>query len=78
MVYRRGDRPFPPSRGRVSLTFEPGGEVLVGGPGPDDRRSASPGRWDLDGSHLKVEAPGYSGDFDVEQIEDDRLVLRRR
>jgi hypothetical protein len=78
MVFRRGDRTFPPSRGRVSLVLEPAGVVVVGGPGPDDRRSSATGRWVLDGTHLSVNAPAWSGDFDVEQAEDDKLVLRRR
>jgi hypothetical protein len=78
MVFRRGDRPFPPSRGRVSLAIEPDGAVVVGGPGADDRRSTASGRWVLDGTHLSVNAPGWSGDFEVVQAEGDRLVLRRR
>ena len=78
MVFRKGDRPFPPSRGRVSLAVEPDGVVVVGGPGADDRRSAASGRWNLEGSHLTVNAPGWSGDFEVVEAEDDRLVLRRR
>jgi hypothetical protein len=78
MVFRKGDRTFPPSRGRVSLAMEPGGVVVVGGPGPDDRQSTGAGRWVVDGTHLSVNAPGWSGDFDVEQVEGDKLVLRRR
>ncbi len=78
MVFRPADHPFPPSRGRRSMTLQAGGEMAAGGPGPDDRTSTSRGSWSLQDRHLNLDAPGFSGEFDIEQVAENRLVLRRR
>jgi hypothetical protein len=77
VVMRRPDHPFPPARGRVAITLEPGGEVGVRHPGPDDRSVPSAGRWSRSGSRLVISAPGFSGTFDVESADDHKLVLQR-
>jgi hypothetical protein len=77
IVMRRPDYPFPPARGRVAIALEPGGEVGVRPPGPDDRSVPGRGAWSLSGSRLEISAPGLAGEFDVESVDDDALVLRR-
>lgn len=77
LVFRGQDRELPPSRGRTAFTLKPDGVVEVVGPGPDDRRQASSGRWTLAGKHLEIRAPGFSGAFEVETVDDQRLVIRR-
>jgi hypothetical protein len=77
LVMRRPDHPFPPSRGRVAITLEPGGEVAVKRPGPDDRGVPGTGTWSRSGSRLVISAPGFSGEFEVESAAADKLVLRR-
>jgi hypothetical protein len=77
MVFRRPEFPFPPSRGRTAFTLKPGGVVEVVGPGPDDRRRRTSGRWTLAGAHLEVDAPGFAGSFEVETVDEEQLVVRR-
>jgi hypothetical protein len=77
MVFRSADFDFPPSRGRIEFSLKPGGVVEVVRPGPDDRRRKASGRWTLAGKRLEIEAPGFSGSFDVEEVDHQRLVVRR-
>jgi hypothetical protein len=74
---RRPDYPFPPARGRVAVTLKPGGEVDARRPGPDDRSLPGAGGWSLSGSRLVISAPGLAGEFDVESVDEQTLVLRR-
>jgi hypothetical protein len=74
VVLHRPDRPFPPARGRVRLTLQPGGEIEGAQPGPDDRPVSAAGTWTPD--TLNTDALG--GELEVESASDDTLVLRRR
>jgi hypothetical protein len=78
LVFRPADFAFPPSRGRTGLVFGQGGDLQVEGPGPDDRRRATSGRWSLQGNLLTTAAPGWSGAFTIESVDAQALVLRRR
>jgi hypothetical protein len=78
LVFRPADFAFPPSRGRTTLVFAAGGDLQVEGPGPDDRRRTTSGRWSLQGNILTTTAPGWSGAFDIEAVDERALVLRRR
>jgi len=78
LVFRPADFAFPPSRGRTALVFGQGGDLQVEGPGPDDRRRATSGRWSLQGNVLTTAAPGWSGAFTIESVDEHALVLRRR
>lgn len=77
MVYRPADFDLPPSRGRTVITFAAEGVVEVGYPGPDDRGAVAAGRWTFEDGELTIDSPALSGVFEVEAIEEDRLVLRR-
>ena len=78
VVLRPPSYAFPPSRGRASLSLEPGGAIAVRHPGPDDRTVASDGEWSLDGNRLSIVAPWLAGEYDVESADADALVLRKR
>jgi hypothetical protein len=79
MVFRRPSYAFPPSRGRMSIALTEDGGLTVGGPGADDRRTDRDGRWTLDGDQLELSAQTWlSGQFDIEELGSDRLVLHRR
>jgi hypothetical protein len=74
VVLRRPDREFPPARGRVRLTLQPGGEIEGSQPGPDDRPVAAAGTW----TPTAISAEALGGELAVESASDDELVLRRR
>ena len=74
VVLRRPDRPFPPARGRVRLTLQPGGEIEGLKPGPDDRPVAAAGAW----TPSTISAEALGGELEIESADDDTLVLRRR
>lgn len=77
MVFRPGRFEFPPSRGRLSFTLEPDGAAGVDSPGPTDRPVSQSGTWRIDGDRLILKTPGWTAEYVIESIEDDRLVVRR-
>jgi|SRR5947209_6693180 len=77
LVFRGPDHDFPPARGRTSFTLKPGGEVDAVGPGPDDRRRSSSGTWSLEGKHLRIDSPLFSGTYQVETVDDEHMVIKR-
>jgi len=74
VVLRRPSRPFPPARGRVRLTLQPGGEIEAVKPGPDDRPVAAAGAW----TPTTISAEALGGELAIESADDERLVLRRQ
>jgi hypothetical protein len=74
VILRRPDHPFPPARGRVRLTLQPGGEVEVQRPGPDDRPVADAGAW----TPAAISTAALGGELEIESAADDALVLKRR
>ncbi len=75
IVLRRPDYPFPPARGRVRISLEPGGETAIRHPGPDDRSVPGSGAWSLSGSRLVISGPWLAGEFDIASVDDRMLVL---
>lgn len=49
-MYRPGDYPFPPARGRVGFEFREGGEFVYYGIAPADGIARSEGRWRFEGA----------------------------
>jgi hypothetical protein len=78
VVLRHPDYPLAPSRGRMSIDLSADGSCQSRGPGPDDRTTVSPGRWELHGKLLTVDALFLGGAYYVESVDDGALVLRRR
>jgi hypothetical protein len=76
-VFRPGDRPLPPSRGRTSFTLRADGTADTGAPGPDDRgRTSEDGTWQLEGDVLTVRCPGWVAAYRVVAADPDHLGLR--
>ena len=74
VVLRRPDHPFPPARGRVRLTLQPGGEIEALKPGPDDRPVAAAGAW----TPSTISAEALGGELEIESAAGNELILRRR
>jgi hypothetical protein len=76
-VFRPGDLPLPPARGRTFLTLEPDGTASRRAPGADDRRVRSEGRWEITGERLRVSFSEQDVlQFDVVSADPGRLTLR--
>jgi hypothetical protein len=78
-VFRSGDRPLPPARGRRSLELRPDGSYVESFPGPVDVPEEASGRWSLEGDRLALNPAGDrpGEEWRVVAAEDDRLRLRR-
>jgi hypothetical protein len=72
-VYRPADHSFPPARGRRGFELQPDGSYVAHGPGPADKPTSRPGRWEPAG-----EGRVRIGDEELEivSLEPDRLVVR--
>jgi len=72
-VYRPAGYRFPPARGRRGFELLPDGSYVAHGPGPTDKPTSRPGRWEPVGDgRLRL------GDEELEivSLEPDRLTLR--
>jgi hypothetical protein len=78
-VYRDPSYNFPLSRApRPSIKLEEGGTATFGHPGPADETISSPGTWELADNVLRFSAPGTDELWEIESLEEGRLVLRPR
>lgn len=75
-VFRPDSFEFPPSRGRLAFTLLPDGTAGVDTPGPTDRSVSREGTWTIEGDHLVITSPQWSGEFSIEGLDDDKLVVR--
>ena len=75
-VFRPSARSFPPSRGRSSFELAPDGSLRRVGPGADDRRTFTAGRWTLTGRRLVLHDDQRTTAFEIDEASRDRLVLR--
>lgn len=78
IVFRPIDYPIPPARGRRHLNLEESGVADAKVPGPTDKLIGKSGKWSLEGRHLHLEAPGWEGEYEVEVLQEDLLVLRKK
>jgi hypothetical protein len=79
LVYRGAAFEFPRARApRPSLTLEPYGSVSVGSAGPADETISAPGTWEASGNILRLTTSGGPAEYEIETLDDDLLVLRRR
>ena len=78
-MFRPVTADIPPARGRRRLDLTGPEGAVTRTPGTDDRmESAAPGAWALDGRSLTIDAPVWSGTYDIEAVTDDVLILRPR
>jgi hypothetical protein len=81
MVYRPADSGLPPARGRAGLELRPDGTFSELGPGPDDRPTETPGRWELqDDDTLVVETGAEGGgrrDLRITAADGGAIVVRK-
>lgn len=79
-VLLRPDAGVPPSRGsRRHLELADQGRASAMGQGAADRlESVGGGGWALEDGTLTLTLPGWEGTYDVETIDEGRLILRRR
>ncbi|RCW84065.1 hypothetical protein [Paracoccus lutimaris] len=80
MVFRPSSDILPPSRRvRRRLELASSGAATGKAAGPNDAPVAeSAGSWSREGRTLHVALPGWSGDYDISELTDDRLVLKKR
>lgn len=80
IVLRPKDWPVPRSRGgRRHLELMVSGNVRGLAAGPTDAlETQGQGGWSLAGDTLTLELEGWQGRYQIEQLADDILVLRRR
>jgi hypothetical protein len=79
LIFRPASYPFPPARApRPALRLHDDGSAVALGAGPDDRPTplGDAGSWALDGDTLSLRTGGLSGQFTLETVEPDRLVVR--
>jgi hypothetical protein len=80
LVFRSPDYRFPPARApRPAVRLAEDGTAVSLRGGPTDRlevEGETPGHWTVDGSTLRLRTPGLTGDFAVQAVEPDRLVVR--
>ena len=79
VFYRQGPD-IPPSRGgRRQLHLNYQGAAGAEAPGPTDKsESSGTGGWFREGDKLHIRVPGWEGDYEIEDVQDTRLILRRR
>lgn len=80
LVFQRLDTDIPPMRGgRRQLHLMPEGSAEILTPGAVDRlERTGGGRWSRSGSSLHLELQGWKGDYEIDTIDDRKLILRRR
>jgi hypothetical protein len=77
LVFRPPSYTFPAARApRPALRLSDDGTAAALVAGPDDRARGETGSWTLDGVTLGVRTPQLTGDFLVQDVEADRLVVR--
>jgi hypothetical protein len=76
-VYLRSGTPIPPARGRKSITLQPGGALINGLIGPDDRPLAGAGTWSSEADDTLVLTPdGQPAQrYRIVELTEARLVL---
>ena len=80
LVLLRPDAGVPPSRAsRRHLDLAGQGRASALGQGATDRlESVGGGGWVLENGVLTLTLPGWEGTYEIETMDDSRLVLRRR
>ncbi len=79
LVFYRMGSDIPPSRGRRHLHLRAQGGAIAEAPGPTDKSEMSgTGGWFRDGETLHIRVPGWEGAYEIQDLQDTQLILRRR
>ena len=81
IVLRAPNYPFPPTRvPRPALRLKADGTAIVLHMGPADRleEAGHPGRWAVRDATLSLQTAQLFGEFTLDVLEPDRIVVRRR
>ena len=79
LVFRPADYPVPPARGRRHLMLAKEGRGQALDAGPTDRlESFGEGDWSIDGQILRLNISGWVGEYDIEDLQNNILVLQKR
>lgn len=65
----------PPARGRRRLDLSEPGGVAAKSPNAADKMISTEGTWTYENGELHIEAPGWSGIYQVEELSEDILVI---
>ena len=77
-VYRPAGFPLPPSRGRTGFVFNADGTFTRIGIGATDISQVSQGTWEIDAAdRVRINVGGESETLEIEDLETDRLTIRR-
>lgn len=76
IVLRPNSADIPPARGRRGLDLSTSGNAAAQTAGPTDKIEGSAGAWSMDESCLVVEAPGWTGKYDIEELTEEKLVIK--
>ncbi|MGO1501964.1 MAG: hypothetical protein ACTHWH_11860 [Marinobacter sp.] len=76
IVLKPATSEIPPARGRCGLDLSIAGKAEAQSAGPDDRMVGKPGVWTLTDNGLSLKAPGWDGDYQIEELTAERLVIR--
>ena len=77
LVFRPAQYSFPRSRGaRQAMMLGEDGQAEVELAGPADA-STSTGRWGLEGRNLRIVTPDFLGEYELDSLDEEVLVLRR-
>ncbi len=78
VFYRNGPN-VPPARSRRQLHLKAQSQAHTEAPGPTDKSEKSgTGGWIRDGDILHIQVPGWEGEYDIKEVQDDTLILHRR
>ena len=79
LVFYRAGSDIPTARGRRQLHLHDQGHAETEAPGPTDKsESSGSGGWILDGDTIHIRVPGWEGEYEIENVQDNQLILRRR
>ena len=80
VTLRPADHDLPPSRmPRRRLDLRRGGEATALAAGAADAiERQAVGSWQRDGQDLTLDLPGWEGDYRIERLTEEMLVLRHR
>lgn len=75
VVFRPAGYDLPPARGRRALDLSTADKAVARVPGPTDRPESQLGTWSVDGNTLTLAVGPWHGQFPIEELTSDKLVI---